>query len=1689
MEAGAAGAAADGGGAAAARANTDGGRGGVNRNRNRRQVNPRRANAASSQRATPRFEGREPTLKGHTYDLNTSGDDNDLFTRTTKEIENYVGRNYTRYTGELVVAVRNLVIGMPPDIRMVRDDANAAVLQIWKEDRKEQLEKTKVFNDFKAGLYSLVIGQCTTALDDKLRSTVGFDAVQQDGIALLVMIRTITNHFEEHRNVADALCELKEAFYALKIGRDEPLTRYYEKFDSQAKALVEVGVSIVDPALLAEVCQDRYNPTAAERVTAYQRALTGRFLRGAAPRYKKYLLELAHAKLEGRDNYPTTISAAYNILQRRQSENLPPVVHGEAVAFANDGATVTTGDDGRTFPLITCNHCHSLGHYKNHCPLLADQADGAQEGANGAGFVFSQSRGLRIPRSWLLLDNQSTVDVFCNADMLVDIHTADRRMYIRCNAGTRWTDQQGHLPGYGLVWYCPSAIANIMSLSNVSRRYRVTYDSMGGNRFVVTKDDGTERVFQMSQSGLFYSDTAVSDAHAAVLVVTVDENKTRYTNAEVSRAEVARKLQTKIGRPRTRKLINIVDHNQLRNCPVTKRDIVAAEDIFGKELGGIQGKTVRRSPRRVDTEATYATLPMTVHERYKAVTIAADLMHVNGVTFFVTISQNIRFGSIEVIPDKKQETLFKSIQKIAAVYHRGGFRIRHAVMDGAFECLRDDLHRNQIQLNTTGRDEHVGVIERYIRTIKERMRSTYNMLPFDRVPTRLVMELGKREVFWLNSFPADNGISATLSPRTIVTGATLDYNRHCTYDFGEYVQTHEEHDNTMASRTVGALALRPTGNIQGSFFFLSLKTGRVINRSAATPLPMPHEVVDRIHLLARRQKANRGLVFLDRNREQHVEWDDDADADDADDADDDDYDDDNDDEDYDPANDSDDDDDYYDDDDYNGELVAANDDLLPHNAAPDPDRDDDNADDASVAAAGNAGVDSEPEPVTEESEPEPESESEYEYEPQSESDSESEAQIVVKNEDDPDIGVVTTVADDDDDEDDNDDATDAQMDAAYGTRTGPHSLRPRRRRSFSHLHANVGVHTKGVQKTGVSFSPDTKGAETTGVEQAEMATPQMSMKRGLKIFGEGGSKAVSKEMQQLHDREVMEAKHSKELTPEQKKDALAYLMFLKRKRCGKIKGRGCADGRKQRAWTEKSESSSPTVSNNAVFLTAVIDALEGRDVAVADVPGAFMQVDMDEVVHLRFTGIMVEKLLEIDPEMYQPYVVYEGKEKVMYVELLKALYGTLRASRLFWEKLTGKMLEWGFVPNPYDPCVVNKMIDGKQCTIAWHVDDLKISHVDSKVVTSILKLLDAEFGKEEQLSIVRGKQHDYLGIHFDFSTAGDVAIDQIEYLRSIIADMPEEMIGTTATPSAAHLFSVNENPVLLPQDKADTYHRMVMQLLYLSQRARPDIQTPISFLCKRTSAPDEDDYKKLTRVMRYLQGTVDLKLTLSADGSGAIRWWVDASYGTHADLKGHTGGTMTMGKGSIYSTSIAQKLVACSSTESELIGVHDVMPQLLWTSYFMKAQGHDVVDKVVLYQDNKSTILLANNGRASSGKRSRHINIRYFFVKDRVKNRELRIEYCPTEEMWADYFTKPLTGVLFYKLRDRIMNIDPNSRYHSGQRSVLRSGDLASTGNPEAAKSVPVTYKSALLGSSVTGLLKSMPNTNKGDHGAHELTS
>ena len=140
---------------------------------------------------------------------------------------------------------------------------------------------------------------------------------------------------------------------------------------------------------------------------------------------------------------------------------------------------------------------------------------------------------------------------------------------------------------------------------------------------------------------------------------------------------------------------------------------------------------------------------------------------------------------------------------------------------------------------------------------------------------------------------------------------------------------------------------------------------------------------------------------------------------------------------------------------------------------------------------------------------------------------------------------------------------------------------------------------------------------------------------------------------------------------------------------------------------------------------------------------------------------------------------------------------------------------------------------------------------------------------------------------------------------------------------------------LPPEEQAQAFRRTTAQLLFLSQRARPNMQTLVSFLTKRVRVPDEDDWGKLKRGLRYLKRTIHMKLNITVDSLATIWWYVDALYGVHSDCKSHTGMMMTIGAGASMSMSKVQKLNTKSSTEAELVGVYNALPDILWGKYFI----------------------------------------------------------------------------------------------------------------------------------------------------------
>jgi hypothetical protein len=402
--------------------------------------------------------------------------------------------------------------------------------------------------------------------------------------------------------------------------------------------------------------------------------------------------------------------------------------------------------------------------------------------------------------------------------------------------------------------------------------------------------------------------------------------------------------------------------------------------------------------------------------------------------------------------------------------------------------------------------------------------------------------------------------------------------------------------------------------------------------------------------------------------------------------------------------------------------------------------------------------------------------------------------------------------------------------------------------------------------------------------------------------------AAQSEMKQLHFRNTFKLKHCRELIQVQQQTVLESHMFLKQKRDGKIKGRTVAGGNKQQDYISKEDASSPTVDTESVLLSCIIDAEEERDVAVVDIPNAFVQTLVEnekEMAFIKIRGILVEILQEIATDVYKSYLSKEKKgSKQLLVQCQNAMYGTMVASLLYYRKFVKSLTDIDFVINPYDPCVANKMIEGDQMTICFHEDDCKLSHRKTKVMDSMIEYLRQEYegifeDRSGAMTVRRGKIHKYLGMTLDYNVRGQVKITMFDYVDEILTafNKAEPKGGGTNTSAApGSLFKVDENCEKLKQDKAVKFHNLVANTLYSTKRARQDTCTAIAFLTMRVRAPDKDDWNKLVNLMRYIRGTNTMPLILSDNGSGILKWWVDASFAVHPNMRGQSGGGLSLGR-------------------------------------------------------------------------------------------------------------------------------------------------------------------------------------------------
>jgi hypothetical protein len=246
----------------------------------------------------------------------------------------------------------------------------------------------------------------------------------------------------------------------------------------------------------------------------------------------------------------------------------------------------------------------------------------------------------------------------------------------------------------------------------------------------------------------------------------------------------------------------------------------------------------------------------------------------------------------------------------------------------------------------------------------------------------------------------------------------------------------------------------------------------------------------------------------------------------------------------------------------------------------------------------------------------------------------------------------------------------------------------------------------------------------------------------------------------------------------------------------------------------------------------------------ADVPNVFIQPNIvtkrrGERIIMKIRGPLVKMLTEIDPVLNAPFVVNERKGEVLYVVMLKALYGLLQSSLLYYKNICQDIEDIGFEIKPYDPCAANQRMDGNQHTLTWHVDDVKSSHVDSRVNREFYHWLQAMHASDGigQVKAARGAEHDYLALILDYCEPGKLRLDMTPYFKAMIDDFPEKLTGVAKCPWNENIFKVDESTGKPNIERAKILHTFVMKGMFLCNRGRQDIQPAKHFLATRIFRP------------------------------------------------------------------------------------------------------------------------------------------------------------------------------------------------------------------------------------------------------------
>jgi hypothetical protein len=563
-------------------------------------------------------------------------------------------------------------------------------------------------------------------------------------------------------------------------------------------------------------------------------------------------------------------------------------------------------------------------------------------------------------------------------------------------------------------------------------------------------------------------------------------------------------------------------------------------------------------------------------------------------------------------------------------------------------------------------------------------------------------------------------------------------------------------------------------------------------------------------------------------------------------------------------------------------------------------------------------------------------------------------------------------------------------------------------------------HSKRKRAKPDYFSFLTKQFSCNSVYKLQHITCSLLYEHALKTNPEAAKKALELEVASAESKNVWHGVHEEDLTSEQRNLIISTMKNFKEKfkptgEFEKYKVRILARGDTQ---TQLAETEGPVCRVETIFLVFCIAAIQQLEIIKIDFVAAYLNANMpDEVKHkwLLLDKHVSEILCNMNPNKWKQYLRPDGK---ILVQMDKMLYGYKEAA-YYWNQCLMKMFtKAGYTISKKDKCLVYLKRGENVAYIAITVDDCccAISR-DTDWKNELINVCKQEFG---QCTIEEGDSINVIGMNFQINrTDRSIKVQQKHYIKTLIKEY--NVTKRTVTPANDKLLVEEDSPILTDQIKFMSINSSCM---YAGKRTYPEILPATTYLATKYWKATKIDYEKAVRVIEYFNHDEDHHLYLRPKSFNIV-CAADASYAEHHDAKSHTGGVVGLegfdeSHAYFIFISAKQPIIAKSACEAELIAQSTVGDYMIWLKDIIEELQLPTNKPITMLQDNKSAIHMTTMGTGTF-KRSKHIKVRYFWLKDLVDTGTLLLKYISTLDMVADILSKPLTGFKFRYLLKKLL--------------------------------------------------------------------